>query len=336
VSKIKVLGIDLAKSVFQLHGVDERGVAMLRKQLRRAQLLRFVAQIPACIVAMEACGGAHHWARQFEKLGHTVRLIPPQYVKPFVKGNKTDRNDAEAICEATVRPNMRFVPVKSLEQQSSIAAQRLRSLLVKQRTALVNHVRGELAEFGVSAPKGIAQVRALLREDPWLHELPGLMREVAAQLHEQLQQLDEAIGQAHRRIEHVARANPTCRHLMQRRGIGILTASALAAHIDPVYFKNGRHLSAFIGLVPKEHSSGGKQVRMGISKRGNTELRTLLIHGARAVVRTAASKRDPLSLWIVDLIARRGKHKAIVAVANKMARYAWVDLIQARQLNCAA
>lgn len=329
--EIKLLAIDLAKAVFQLHGVDARGVAMLRRQLRRAQLLRFLAQLPACTVAMETCGGAHHWGRQIAALGHSVRLIPPQYVKPFVKGNKTDRNDADAICEAAQRPTMRFVPVKSEEQQALMAAHRQRGLLVKSRTALVNHTRGELAEFGIIAPKGIARLRALLCEDERLQGLPALMREVTAQLHDQLQQLDEAISQASQRIEQLAQAHPTCRHLMQRRGIGVLTASALVAQVDPVQFRNGRHFSAFIGLVPKEHSTGGKQVLMSISKRGNPDLRTLLIHGARAVVRTAASKRDPLSQWIVQLMARRGKHKTIVAVANKLARYAWVDLMQARQ-----
>lgn len=332
-SEIKVLGIDLAKSVFQLHGMDERGAALLRKQVRRGQLLRFLAQLPACIVAMEACGSAHHWGRQIAALGHAVRLIPPQYVKPFVKGNKTDRNDAEAICEAAQRANMRFVPVKSLEQQALMAAQRLRALLVKSRTALVNHIRGELAEFGMSVPKGITWVRAMLHEQDKLAALPELMRQVATQMRQELEQLDTAISEASRRIEVLVRSHNTCRYLMRRSGIGMLTACALVAQIDPVHFKNGRHLAAFIGLVPKEHSTGGKQVLMGISKRGNTELRTLLIHGARAVVRTAAAKHDPLSRWIVQLMARRGKHRTIVAVANKLARYAWVDLMQARQLT---
>lgn len=330
-SEIKWLGIDLAKSVFQLHGVDERAVVVLRKPVRRAQLLRVMAQLPACTVAMEACGGAHHWARQFQRLGHEVRLIAPQYVKPFVKGNKTDRNDAEAICEALQRPSMRFVPVKSEEQQTLMAAQHARGLLVKSRTALVNHIRGELAEFGISVPKGIAKVRAVLHERELLAGLPAMMQQVCAQLQQQLQCLDEAITQASRRIERWVQSHPTCQWLMRRRGIGVLTASALVAQIDPAHFKNGRHLAAFIGLVPKEHSSGGKQVRLGISKRGNTELRTLLIHGARAVVRTATGKDDALSRWIVQLMARRGQHKAVVALANKMARYAWVDLLQARQ-----
>lgn len=334
-SEIKVLAVDLAKAVFQLHGVDGRGVAQLRRQVRRAQLLQRLAQLPPCVVAMEACASAHHWGRQIQALGHTVRLIPPQYVKPYVKGNKTDRNDAEAICEAAQRPNMRFVPLKSLEQQAMMAAQRLRGLLVKSRTALVNHIRGELAEFGISVAKGIANVRAVLRDQDRLTALPALMQEVAAQAYEELLVLEEALKQATHRIERLSQAHPSCQHLMRRRGIGMLTSVALVTQIDPVQFKNGRHLSAFIGLVPKEHSSGGKQVRLGISKRGNAELRTLLIHGARAVVRTAAGKSDPLSQWITQLITRRGKHKTIVAVANKLARYAWIDLMQARQLSLA-
>lgn len=335
-NQIKWLAIDIAKAVFQLHGVDARGVVVLRKQLRRNQLLRFVAQLPACIVAMEACGSAHYWGRQFQSLGHSVRLIPPQYVKPYVKGNKTDRNDAEAISEAAQRPNMRFVPVKSEEQQALMAAQSARALLVKFRTALSNHQRGVLAEFGLQAPKGLAKLRGLLHEVADLQQLPALLREVSAQLTQQLAQLDSGVNQASARIEQLVQAHPTCRHLMRRRGIGPLTASALVAQVDPTQFKNGRHLSAFIGLVPKQHSTGGKQVLMAISKRGNTELRTLLIHGARAVVRTAGGKSDPLSTWIMQLMARRGKHRTIVAVANKLARYAWVDLMQARAMSCAA
>lgn len=328
--EIKCLSIDLAKSVFQLHGVDDRGVVVMRKQLRRDKLGSFMAQLPRCTVAMEACGGAHYWARQFAAMGHEIRLIPPQYVKPFVKGNKTDRNDAEAIGEAAQRPNMRFVPVKSEEQQALMAAQSSRELLVKFRTALSNHMRGVLAEFGLQAPKGLVALRKLLHEATEMHSLPGLLREVVEELTEQLSQLDAAVAQSHSRLERFTREHATCRYLMQRSGIGVLSATALVAQIEPTHFKNGRHLAAYIGLVPKQHSSGGKQVLMGISKRGNVQLRTLLIHGARAVVRTAAGKSDPLSRWIAQLLSRRGKHKTFVAVANKLARYAWVDLMQAR------
>jgi transposase len=330
-SEIKVLGIDLAKSVFQLHGMDARGAPKLRKQVRRSQLLRLLSQLAPCRVAMEACGSAHFWARQIQALGHEVRLIPAQYVKAFVKGNKTDRNDAEAICEAAQRANMRFVPVKSEEQQSAMAQQSLRALLVKQRTALMNHIRGHLAEFGWVVPKGMSALRKLLAQRELLSHAPGTLQHWAVHAQVAWQALDEQIEQSSQAIQRWAHAHPSCRYLMRRSGIGVLTASALVAQIEPTHFKNGRHLSAFIGLVPKEHSTGGKHVRLGISKRGNTELRTLLIHGARAVVRTAAGKDDPLHRWAVQLCARIGKHKAIVAVANKMARYVWVDLMHLRQ-----
>jgi transposase len=334
--EIKVLAVDLAKAVFQLHAVDSRGVVMLRKQLKRAQLAPALARIPPCVVAMEACGSAHEWARKFQALGHEVKLIPAQYVKAFVKGNKTDRNDAEAICEAAQRPNMRVVPIKSEEQQSAMAEQSLRALLVKQRTALMNHIRGHLAEFGFSVPKGMSSLRKLLAQRELLSHHPVALQRWAVRAQEHWQQLDEQIEQVSGSIQHWAQQNMSCRYLMRRNGIGVLTASALVAQIEPTHFRNGRHLSAFIGLVPKEHSSGGKQVRLGISKRGNPVLRTLLIHGARAVVRTAAAKEDPFSRWIVQLCARVGKHKAIVAVANKLARYVWVDLMHLRQHGEAA
>jgi transposase len=333
-SEIKLTGIDLAKTVFQVHAVDERRAARVRKTLSRRKLLSFVAQLPSCTVAMEACAGAHYWGRQIAALGHEVRLVPPQYVKPYRKGNKTDRNDAEAICEAALRPSMRFVPLKSEEQQALMAAQGVRELLIAQRTQLVNQIRGRLAEFGIIAPKGIAQVRRLLNE-PQLERVPQLMRQVCAQVREGLAWLDEQIRQASQRLERCAQDSPMCRHLMRRDGIGVINAVALSTQIDPVHFRNGRHLSAFLGLVPKEHSSGGKVVRLGISKRGNTQLRTLLIHAARSLVRVAPRKRDPFSVWITQLIARRGKHKAIVAAANKLARYVWVDMMQARQLGIA-
>ncbi len=334
-SEIKLIGIDLAKSVFQVHAVNERGSVQVRKVLTRAKLLGWLIQQAPCVVAMEGCASAHHWGRQIAALGHEVRLIPTQYVKPFVKGNKNDRNDAEAICEAAQRPNMRLVPLKSEEQQALMAAHGFRELLIAQRTALVNHIRGHLAEFGVTAPRGLQKVRALLHEDHMLHRLPQLLREVATQMRESLEQLDESIAVASRRIDQCAAQSAMCRHLMKRAGIGPVNAVALSAQIDPAHFRNGRHLSAFLGLVPKEHSSGGKTVRLGISKRGNTGLRTLLIHGARAVVRTASKKSDPLSQWVVRLMARRGKHKTIVAMANKLARYVWVDMMQARQMGIA-
>lgn len=329
-SERTVLAIDLAKNVFQVH------TAKLQRTLRRGQVLRFVAQQPPCVVAMEACSSAHYWAREFRKLGHAVMLIPPQYVKPFRRGNKTDRNDAAAIWEAAHRPKLRCVAVKSEEQQALMAAQRLRHQLVKARTALTNHVRGELAEFGVSVIKGHAGLRRTLADTALMERLPGMMREALAQIAQELLRLEEAIKQATGRLESFAQSDATCRALRRRCGIGVLTAIALVAQIDPTQFKNGRHLSAYLGLTPREHSSGDRQVLLGISKRGNVMLRTLLIHGARAVVRTSPGKSDPLSRWIAQLLARRGKHKTFVAVANKLARYAWADLMQARQLEPAA
>lgn len=334
-SQIKLIGIDLAKTVFQVHAVNEHGAVQVRKSLTRSKLLNWLAQQPLCVVAMEACASSHYWGRQIAALGHQVRLIPPQYVKPFVKGNKNDRNDAEAICEAAQRSNMRFVALKSEEQQAVMAAHGFRDLLIGQRTAMVNHIRGHLAEFGVTAPRGLSKIRGLLHEDQMLQRLPVFMREIAAQMCQQLEQLDEAIAVEDRRTKQCAANSAMCRHLMVRNGIGPVSALALSAQIDPAQFRNGRHLAAFIGLVPKQHSTGGKTVLLGISKRGNKTLRTLLIHGARAVVRTAAKRRDPLSLWIVQLMARRGKHKTIVAVANKLARYVWADMAQARQMGIA-
>lgn len=328
-SEITTLAIDLAKHVFQLHGVDQRGACTLRRQVRRAQLVPLLAQLPACTVAMEACGGAHEWGRRIEALGHRVRLIAPQFVKPFVKGNKTDRNDAEAICEAAQRPGMRWVALKTVEQQQVLAMHRLRSGTVKTRTALANQMRGLLAEFGLIVPQGLGRLR---RELPDLLEdaengLPPMLR---AELHRQGQrlcELDAEVQRLTRHIEQQARSDERCRALMQHRGVGPLTASAFAAEIgDPQVFKNGRQVSAALGLVPRQHSSGGKPLLLGISKRGNPYLRTLLIHGARAVVRTAKHHHDPLSQWLCAVQARRGTHKATVALANKMARQLWAQL----------
>ena len=328
-SEITTLAIDLAKQVFQLHGVDERGVCVLRRQVRRAQLRRLIAQLPPCTVAMEVCGGAHHWGRQFEAFGHRVRLISPQFVKPFVKGNKTDRNDAEAICEAALRPGMRFVALKTVDQQQVLALHRLRSGTVKARTALANQLRGLLTEFGLIVPQGLHRLRRALPEllEAPDHGLPALLREELRLQGERLRELDEEVQRLTKRIEQLARDDPRSRALMQRRGVGPLIASAFAAAIgDPRAFKNGRQLAASLGLVPRQHSSGGQPVLLGISKRGDAYLRTLLIHGARAVMRTCERHEDALSRWARSVKARRGVHKATVALANKMARQLWAQL----------
>jgi transposase len=328
-NEITMLAIDLAKIVFQLHGVDARGVCVLRRQVRRAQLLQLIAQLPPCTVAMEACGGAHEWGRRIQALGHRVKLIAPQFVKPFVKGNKTDRNDAEAICEAAQRPGMRFVALKTVEQQQVLAMHRLRSAAVKTRTALVNQLRGLLAEFGLIVPQGLHHLR---RELPELLEdadngLPPLLREELNLQAQRLRELDTEVQRLTGRIEQQARADERAHALMQRRGVGPLIASAFAAEIgDPHAFKNGRQVGAWLGLVPRQHSTGGKPILLGISKRGDAYLRTLLIHGARAVMRTADRHEDATSLWARTLKARRGVHKATVALANKMARQLWAQL----------
>jgi transposase len=327
-NEITTLAIDLAKNVFQLHGVDERGVCVLRRQVRRAQLLAVLGQLPGCTVVMEACSGAHHWGRAVQRLGHRVRLIAPQFVKPFVKGNKTDRNDAEAICEAGQRPGMRFVALKTVEQQQVLALHRLRSAAVKSRTALANRVRGLLAEFGLVVPQGLARLRRALPQLLEAHEgLPPLLREELNLQRQHLHELDAQVQRLSERIEQHIRSDERSCALMRRRGVGPLIASAFAAEIgDPHAFKNGRQVAAWLGLVPRQHSSGGKDVLLGISKRGDAYLRTLLIHGARSLMRTAARHEEPLCRWATAVRQRRGLNKATVALANKMARQLWAQL----------
>jgi transposase len=329
VNEITTLAIDLAKNVFQLHGVDARGVCVLRRQVRRAQLLRLISQLPPCTVAMEACGGAHEWGRRIQALGHQVKLIAPQFVKPFVKGNKTDRNDAEAICEAAQRPGMRFVALKTVEQQQVLALHRLRSAVVKTRTGLANQLRGLLAEFGLVVPQGLQQLRRQLPEllEDAHNGLPGMLREELHLHSQRLRELDAEVQRLTKRIEQQAQADERTQALMQRRGVGPLIASAFAAELgNPRMFKNGRQVAAWLGLVPRQHSSGGKPVLLGISKRGDAYLRTLLIHGARAVMRTADRHEDAVCQWARAVKARRGMHKATVALANKMARQLWAQL----------
>lgn len=328
-SEIKLLAIDLAKRVFQLHGVDARGACVLRRQVTRKQLLAYIAQLTRCTVVMEACGGAHYWGRQIRQLGHEVKLIAPQFVKPYVKGNKTNRNDAEAIAEAAQRPAMRFVALKTVEQQQVLTLHRLRSGVVKDRTALANRMRGMLAEFGVVVDEGIAKLRAGLPEilEDAHNEVPPLVRGQLERQRQWLAALDEQERELSALIEREARANARSCALMQRRGVGPLIASAFAAEIgDPHVFKNGRQVAAWLGLVPRQHSTGEQPTLLGISKRGDAYLRTLLIHGARSAMRTCHRHHDPVSLWARALKARRGVHKATVALANKMARQLWAQL----------
>jgi len=336
--QITTIGLDIAKTIFHLFAVNRTGKLVKKKQLKRKQVLAYMARLEPCLIVMEACGGANYWARELIALGHQVKLIAPQYVKPFVKGNKNDYNDAEAIAEAAQRPNMRFVPIKSVEQQDVQNLHRRRERLKKDRTALVNQVRGLLAEYGVVIPKGVA---AVCRELPLILEDAGngltvMAREVFADLLQELYTLNQHISHCEQRIKAVNQENEMCRRLDEVLGIGPITASALYASAgDGSDFVNGRHLSAWIGLVPGQHSSGGKPVLLGISKRGNSYLRTLLIHGARAVLRYTAGKTDRFSRWAQSLLERRGHNKACVAVANKLARMAWVIMAKGERYRSA-
>lgn len=325
--KITTIGLDIAKSVFHLCAVNKMGRLLKKKQLKRKQVLPYLARLEPCLVVMEACGGANYWAREIKALGHEVKLIAPQYVKPYVKGNKNDYNDAEGITEAAQRANMRFVPIKSVEQQDIQNLHRQRERIKKARTALVNQVRGLLAEYGIVINKGVAAVRkglpAILEDAE--NGLTMRSRELFADLLEELRLLDERFKQSEKQIEASNQGNEVCQRLDEILGVGPITASAAyAAAGDGKDFVNGRHFSAWIGLVPGQHSTGGKPTLLGISKRGNAYLRTLFIHGARAVLRHSATKTDRFSVWAQALLERRGHNKACVAVANKMARMAWV------------
>lgn len=326
--KLTTIGIDLAKRVFQVHGITADG-EVVRKRLSRAKLMKFMAQQGPCLVGMEACGGAHHWARELGKLGHEVRLMSPQYVKPYVKTNKTDRNDAEAICEAVGRPGMRFVPIKTRAQQDVQALHRVRAGLIKSRTALANQARGLAAEYGVVLSRGLGRLRAALPAA--LEDADNALTEVARELlcsqSERLRELDAQIRAYEARIESLHRVDEASQRLAAIEGIGPLTASALRAAVgDAREFRNGRHLAAWLGLVPRQHASGNRQVLLGISKRGDRYLRTLLIHGARAVLSRSAGKTDRRSRWLEALKARRGFNRACVALANRNARIVLASL----------
>ncbi len=327
---IVVCGLDLAKNIFQIHGIDENGEVIARKQLRRSQVLSFFVNKAACLIGMEACASAHYWARELTRLGHTVRLMSPQHVKPYIKGNKNDPNDAAGICEAVTRPSMKFVGVKTQGQQDILMLHRVRSQKVKNRTALVNQIRGLLAEFGFVLTKRIEPLRKEL-VDLLSEEASGNLSELARrnfyQLYEDLLVLDDQIVRVEKELEVTVKNCADCQRLMTLPGIDWITASALVAHIGDIsQFKNGRELAAYIGLVPRQHSSGGKNVLLGISKRGDAYLRTLLIHGSRAVLMHVSKKEDKDSLWLKGIAERRGNNKAVVAQANKTARKAWALL----------
>jgi transposase len=323
------IGLDLAKYVFEVHGVDAHGKAVLRKTLRRDAVARFFANLPQCLVGMEASNGAHYWARVLTELGHEVRLISPQFVTPYVKSNKSDRNDAEAICEAVGRPSMRFVPPKSTEQLAVQAVHRIRRRLVADRVRLVNQIRGLLSEHGIVIARDISQLRRGLaaivgNDDSDINEMVrSLMRELKAELAE----LDHRIAAYDLRIREIFRNSEQCRQLGRIEGIGPVTATALIAAVgDRSCFKNGRQFAAWLGLVPKQRSSGGRTRLFGISKRGDRYLRTLMIHGARAALSRIGNKQDPRSLWLGKMRQRRHPNVAAVALANKNARIVWAVL----------
>lgn len=325
--KVTTVGIDLAKNMFSLHGVSEAGQVLLRKTVSRARLMSLVAQLPRCLIAMEACSGAHEWARRFLELGHTVRIIAPKFVVPFRMSGKNDGNDALAICEAAQRPSMRFVPVKSAEQQAVLTVHRARQGFIEERTATINRIRGLLSEFGVVLPQRAAEVRrgaAAAAE-----ALPTMARRAIGDLLSHLGILDGRIAGYDRELEVVAKTSESAKRLMTVPGVGPLTALATVATVGDAHeFKNGRQFAAWLGLVPRQWSTGGKPRLGRITKRGDAYLRTLLIMGARAALQMAAHRTDKLSRWAMDLKARRGYHRAVVALAAKNARILWALMVR--------
>ena len=328
-TEVSTIGLDLAKNVFQVHGVDVAGETVIRRQLRRRQVLPFFRKQPACLVGIEACATSHHWSRELGTFGHEVRIMPANYVKPYVKRNKNDAADAEAICEAVTRPSMRFVAVKTAEQQSVLMVHRTRALMVRQRTMLVNAMRAHMAEFGVVARVGLPQVRELLEviTDEADKRIPPLARTCLASLARQLLSLEREISAAEQRIHAWHRANEVSQRLETIPGIGPITASALAASItDPSVFRSGRELAAWIGLVPRQTSTGGKERLGRISKAGDHYLRWLLVAGAMTVIRHGRRTNFSKRPWLADLVARKPTKVAAVALANKNARTAWALL----------
>jgi transposase len=326
--EVTTIGLDIAKSVFQAHGADASGAVVFRKKLGRSRLLTFFAAQPACVVAMEACAGAHHWGRELTKLGHTVRLIPPAYVKPFVKRQKNDEADAEAICEAAQRPTMRFVPVKSREQQASGVVFRARDLLVRQRTQLMNALRGHMAEYGYVAPKGVMYVDRLIAQIEHADsDLPAVARTSLAGLVRMIERLDGEIALLDAEIARRAKEDPVARRLMTIPGIGPITAAALTALAPaPQTFRCGRDFSAWVGLTPVQRSTGGKQKLGQITKAGERTLRRLLVIGASAVIKQALLKGAPPGSWLAQMLARKPRMLVAVALANKTARIVWALL----------
>ena len=326
--KIKRIGVDLAKNVFHVHGVDPQEKPVWERRLRRNNWIGEICKRvePGAEIGLEACAGAHHWARKLATRGYRVKLMAPQFVKPYVKSNKTDRNDAAAICEAMSRPSMRFVAVKSTEQQDIQAVHRVRSDLLKQRTSKANQIRGLVGEYGLVAPLYLSALRRTLPE--WLEDadngLSDRFRRLLAGLADDLRQLDVRIAELDKEIKSLAKCCSAAQRLLQLRGVGPVTATALVAALGTGdAFRRGRDFAVSLGLTPRQHSTGGKDRLLGISKRGDSYLRKQLVHGARSVVRTAAKHQDPLSQWIQNLSSRKHANTVVVALANKTARMAW-------------
>ena len=325
--EISVVGIDLAKQVFHLHGVNEQGYTVIRKRMNRKQLVDYMSNLQPCLVGMEACGGSHDWARKLIAMGHDVRLISPQFVKPYVKSNKNDEVDTAAICEAVQRPDMRFVPIKSIEQQDIQSLHRARSLSVSHRTAQANQIRGLLMEYGVVIPKSMASLRQGIPDilEDGDNALTPMFRGLLYGLWEEFIRLDKRVTKYDVQIKQLSEQSEVCKRLMEIPGIGPMVSTALVASVaDAKAFKSGREMSAWLGLVPRQHSTGGKPRLLGISKRGDVYLRKLLIHGARSALRWADKKQDKRSRWVCELANRRGQNIAAVALANKTVRTAWV------------
>ncbi|MCP5018031.1 MAG: IS110 family transposase [Ketobacter sp.] len=328
-NKITTIGVDLAKNVFHLVCCDQDGKVVTKKMLKRHRMLAHFANLPPCLVGMEACASAHYWGRELTKLGHTVKLIPAQHVKPYIRGNKNDYNDAQGIAEAVTRPEMRFVAIKSIEQQDTQALVRLREQRIKERTALGNQLRGLLGEYGLVLRQGINNLRGRLPEilEDAENGLTDRFRRLLASGYEQLRQLDDRIDQYDQELQQWSQQQDECQRLQSIPGFGPVVASVFYSIIgNGEAFQRGRDVSASLGLVPRQHSSGGKERLFGISKRGDSYLRSLLVHGARSVVNQAGKKDDRLSTWINKVKAKRGHNKAVVALANKMARMGWAIL----------
>lgn len=326
-----IIGLDISKNVFQVHGADERGNVTFRKRLRKAQVKNFFAKLPFCVIGIESTCGAHYWARVLNGFGHTVRLIAPQFVKPYLQAQKNDPNDAAAICEAVSRPHMRFVPQKTVEQQDLQALHRVRSRLIGCRTQLGNQIRGLLGEYGIDLPLHLSHLRKALPQliDEEEIRLSASVKRLFASLYDELVALDKRIAAIDLSIHAAFQQNMLCQRISEVEGVGPVTATAVVAAIaNGSSFKNGRQFAAWLGLVPRQHSSGEKQRLMGITKKGDPYLRTLLIHGARSVVFRSPGKRDARSQWIAEKQRKLGTTKACVAVANKNARIIWALLVK--------